>query len=51
MGSDRYQFQTNQKVDRFYTFSENFKMMSKILKIMTPLTLIRKIKLCKLAKL
>jgi hypothetical protein len=41
---DRYQFQ-------FHYFSENVNILFKILKIVTPVTMMRKIKQCKLALL
>jgi hypothetical protein len=34
---DWYQFQTNDQVDKLYFLPENFNLLSKILKIMTPL--------------
>jgi hypothetical protein len=49
--SDRYQFQADENVDKLNFFPENFNMLSKILKIATYLTLVRKIKHCKLAML
>jgi hypothetical protein len=49
--SDRYQFQADEKVNKSKNFPENFNMLSKILKIVTYLTLMRKIKRCKLALL
>jgi hypothetical protein len=49
--SDRYQFQADEKVNKLKNFPENFNMLSKILKIVTYLTLMRKIKRCKLALL
>ncbi len=49
---DRYQFQANDIIDElqvlFLFIPENFNMLSKILKIMTHLTLMRKINHCKL---
>jgi hypothetical protein len=50
-GPDRYQFQSNEKVDKLYFFPENFKMLPKILTILTPVTLMRKIKHYKLTML
>jgi hypothetical protein len=44
---DRNQFQANEKVEILNFFLENFNMLAEILKIMTHLTLMRKIKLCK----
>ncbi len=41
--TDRYPFHENYKVDKLCFFPENFNMMSKIQKIYTPLTLVRKI--------
>jgi hypothetical protein len=48
--SDRYQCQAYEKVDKSYLFPQNVNMPSKIHKFMTSLTLMRKIKHCKLAK-
>ncbi len=50
-GPDRYLFQAKDTDDKLYFFPENFNMLSKILKIMTPLTLMRKIKHSKTAML
>ncbi len=47
---DRYQFQTNEKVNKMYFFPKNPIMVSKILKLMTPLKLTRKITHSKLAR-
>jgi hypothetical protein len=49
---DRYQCQAYEKVDILgILFPKNFSVLFKLLKIMTPLTLMRKIKHVKLAKL
>ncbi len=49
--SDRYRFQADEKVNKLNIFPRHFNMLSKILKIVTYLTLMRKIKHCKLALL
>jgi hypothetical protein len=48
---DGCQFQGKEKVGKLYVFPENFEMLSKILKIRTPLTLMRKKEHCKLTML
>ncbi len=48
---DPDQFQAGENVDKLNFFPENFNMLSKILKIATYFTLMRKIKHCKLAML